>query len=233
MKLPVVVGRIGAGDGFVSRAVFTKMDEGDLKPLLDAIVARFPGRRRRVLPEVAGPDVPDEAHVRRPRRGARRRGARRVRRAAARGRAAAHRVIRRSRCGPGAPSRPMGAGAASFFASSPTTFARASIQRALVSRPRFATPARARRRPRRSRHVDDRRPDDRTLFSLVHDASFRRFDNASRHSMRIATRCVKVAYDAASRARAGSRRPAAVAFRRGSGCARTIDVSTLACRARP
>lgn len=42
MKLPVVVGRIGSGKGFVSRAVFTKMDEGDLKPLLDDVVARFP-----------------------------------------------------------------------------------------------------------------------------------------------------------------------------------------------
>ncbi|GAC1559887.1 MAG: competence/damage-inducible protein A [Polyangiales bacterium] len=42
MKLPVVAGRIGGGPSFVSRAVFTKMDEGDLKPLLDAIVARFP-----------------------------------------------------------------------------------------------------------------------------------------------------------------------------------------------
>jgi molybdopterin-biosynthesis enzyme MoeA-like protein len=42
MKLPVVVARIGAGARFVSRAVFTKMDEGDLKPLLDAVVARFP-----------------------------------------------------------------------------------------------------------------------------------------------------------------------------------------------
>jgi molybdenum cofactor synthesis domain-containing protein len=42
MKLPVVVERIGTGTRYVSRAVFTKMDEGDLKPLLDAIVARFP-----------------------------------------------------------------------------------------------------------------------------------------------------------------------------------------------
>lgn len=43
MKLPVVVAKIGsAGAGFVSRAVFTKMDEGDLKPLLDDVVARFP-----------------------------------------------------------------------------------------------------------------------------------------------------------------------------------------------
>lgn len=42
MKLPVVTHRIGVGVRFVSRAVFTKMDEGDLKPLLDAIVAEFP-----------------------------------------------------------------------------------------------------------------------------------------------------------------------------------------------
>ena len=42
MKLPVVIGRIGTGTSYVSRAVFTNMDEGDLKPLLDAIVARFP-----------------------------------------------------------------------------------------------------------------------------------------------------------------------------------------------
>jgi molybdopterin-biosynthesis enzyme MoeA-like protein len=41
MKLPVVVGRIGSGTRFVSRSVFTKMDEGDLKPLLDAVVAQF------------------------------------------------------------------------------------------------------------------------------------------------------------------------------------------------
>lgn len=43
MKLAVVVDRLaGGGPGFVSRAVFTKMDEGDLKPLLDDVVARFP-----------------------------------------------------------------------------------------------------------------------------------------------------------------------------------------------
>jgi molybdenum cofactor synthesis domain-containing protein len=44
MKLHVVVDRIGEKDvaGFVTRAVYTKMDEGDLKPLLDAIVDRFP-----------------------------------------------------------------------------------------------------------------------------------------------------------------------------------------------
>ena len=43
MKLPVVVARIGDGaPPFVSRAVYTRMDEGDLKPLLDDVVARFP-----------------------------------------------------------------------------------------------------------------------------------------------------------------------------------------------
>ena len=44
MKLNVVVDRIGEKGvaGFVTRAVYTKMDEGDLKALLDAVVDRFP-----------------------------------------------------------------------------------------------------------------------------------------------------------------------------------------------
>ena len=42
MKLAVVVERLSGGVGFVSRAVFTKMDEGDLKALLDQVVERFP-----------------------------------------------------------------------------------------------------------------------------------------------------------------------------------------------
>jgi molybdopterin-biosynthesis enzyme MoeA-like protein len=43
MKLPVVVAKIGDGaPPFVSRAVYTKMDEGDLKPLLDQVVSAFP-----------------------------------------------------------------------------------------------------------------------------------------------------------------------------------------------
>jgi molybdenum cofactor synthesis domain-containing protein len=42
MKLPVVVARVGAGRAFVSRAVYTNMDEGHLKPLLDEVVAAFP-----------------------------------------------------------------------------------------------------------------------------------------------------------------------------------------------
>ncbi len=45
MKIPVIVHRLteeAPGPAFVSLAVYTKMDEGDLKPLLDAVVARFP-----------------------------------------------------------------------------------------------------------------------------------------------------------------------------------------------
>ena len=42
MKLAVVVDRLSGGVGFVSRSVFTKMDEGDLKHLLDQVVERFP-----------------------------------------------------------------------------------------------------------------------------------------------------------------------------------------------
>jgi molybdopterin-biosynthesis enzyme MoeA-like protein len=42
MKLAVVLERLGQGVAFVSRAVYTKMDEGDLKALLDSVVARFP-----------------------------------------------------------------------------------------------------------------------------------------------------------------------------------------------
>ncbi len=42
MKIPVVVARLQGARAFVSVAVYTKMDEGDLKPLLDAVVAAFP-----------------------------------------------------------------------------------------------------------------------------------------------------------------------------------------------
>jgi molybdenum cofactor synthesis domain-containing protein len=42
MKVPVIVAVIGAGKRFVSYAVYTKMDEGELKPLLDRVVAAFP-----------------------------------------------------------------------------------------------------------------------------------------------------------------------------------------------
>src|SRR5215472_7227431 len=42
MKIPVVVAKIGQGLAFVSRAVYTQMDEGNLKPLLDDVVKLFP-----------------------------------------------------------------------------------------------------------------------------------------------------------------------------------------------
>ncbi len=42
MKIPVVVARLRGAPCFVSHAVYTKMDEGDLKPLLDRVVSGFP-----------------------------------------------------------------------------------------------------------------------------------------------------------------------------------------------
>jgi molybdopterin-biosynthesis enzyme MoeA-like protein len=42
MKIAVVRERLAGGTPFVSRAVYTKMDEGDLKPLLDRVVAAHP-----------------------------------------------------------------------------------------------------------------------------------------------------------------------------------------------
>ncbi len=41
MKLPVVLARIGGQPAFVSLAVYTNMDEGVLKPLLDRVVFAF------------------------------------------------------------------------------------------------------------------------------------------------------------------------------------------------
>jgi molybdopterin-biosynthesis enzyme MoeA-like protein len=42
MKMPVVVERLGGGDALVSQAVYCQLDEGDLKPLLDRVVANHP-----------------------------------------------------------------------------------------------------------------------------------------------------------------------------------------------
>jgi molybdenum cofactor synthesis domain-containing protein len=42
MKIPVVLARLAGAPAFVSHAVYTKMDEGDLKPLLDSVVTAFP-----------------------------------------------------------------------------------------------------------------------------------------------------------------------------------------------
>ncbi len=42
MKLALLRDRLGGDAPFVSRSVYTKMDEGDLKPLLDRVVAAHP-----------------------------------------------------------------------------------------------------------------------------------------------------------------------------------------------
>ena len=42
LKLPVLAEKLSGGQPWVSRAVYTQMDEGNLKPLLDAVVASFP-----------------------------------------------------------------------------------------------------------------------------------------------------------------------------------------------
>ena len=42
MKIPIVTAKIPAARSYVSRAVYTQMDEGDLKPLLDEVVAAHP-----------------------------------------------------------------------------------------------------------------------------------------------------------------------------------------------
>ncbi len=42
MKLPLVRERLAGGRPFISHAVYTRMDEGDLKPLLDRVVSEHP-----------------------------------------------------------------------------------------------------------------------------------------------------------------------------------------------
>ncbi len=42
MKLPIVISRMTPGTPYVSRAVYTQMEEATLKPLLDATVASYP-----------------------------------------------------------------------------------------------------------------------------------------------------------------------------------------------
>ena len=41
-KLPLLAERIGAGQGFISRAVYTRSDEGDLAPILDRLCREHP-----------------------------------------------------------------------------------------------------------------------------------------------------------------------------------------------
>jgi molybdenum cofactor synthesis domain-containing protein len=56
MKLPVVARHVGTGRAFVSAAVYTQMDEGDLKPLLDRVVAAFPDVEVGSYPKWTSPD---------------------------------------------------------------------------------------------------------------------------------------------------------------------------------
>ena len=55
MKLAVVREKLAGGTPFVSRAVYTKMDEGELKPLLDRIVAAHPAVEVGSYPKWADP----------------------------------------------------------------------------------------------------------------------------------------------------------------------------------
>ena len=55
MKLAVVRERLAGGTPFVSRAVYTKMDEGELKPLLDSVVAAHPDVEVGSYPKWADP----------------------------------------------------------------------------------------------------------------------------------------------------------------------------------
>lgn len=72
MKVPVVVAKLGGGRRFFSTAVYTQMDEGDLKPLLDAVVSTYPDVEVGSYPKWADPtyrtkltfDGLDEARVR-------------------------------------------------------------------------------------------------------------------------------------------------------------------------
>ncbi len=72
MKLNVVRARIASAPRFVSLAVHTKMDEGDLKPLLDRVVEAFPDVEVGSYPKWRDPlyktkitfDGRDEARVR-------------------------------------------------------------------------------------------------------------------------------------------------------------------------
>lgn len=42
LKLPVLVAKLGQGQGWISHAVYTQMDEGALMPMLEAVVKAFP-----------------------------------------------------------------------------------------------------------------------------------------------------------------------------------------------
>src|ERR1043165_2000068 len=56
MKMPLVERELSGDAPFVSRAVFTTLDEGQLKPMLDQVVARFAGVAVGSSPKWGGAD---------------------------------------------------------------------------------------------------------------------------------------------------------------------------------
>jgi len=72
MKMPVIAAELGGAAGFVSFATYTTLDEGPLKPLLDAVVAAYPAVEVGSYPQWQEPrfktkvtfDGLDEARVR-------------------------------------------------------------------------------------------------------------------------------------------------------------------------
>jgi molybdenum cofactor synthesis domain-containing protein len=56
MKIPIIRDRLSGGQPFVSRAVYTRMDEGDLKPLLDRVVQAHPRVEVGSYPKWCDPD---------------------------------------------------------------------------------------------------------------------------------------------------------------------------------
>ena len=65
MKLAIVRESLAGGAPFVSRAVFTKMDEGELKPLLDAVVEAHPEVEVGLVPQMGRPHLPNQVDLRR------------------------------------------------------------------------------------------------------------------------------------------------------------------------
>lgn len=76
MKMPVIAETLAGGPAIVSQAVFCKLDEGNLKPLLDRVVAEHPAVEVGSYPKWQEPryrtkvtfDAPDEAAVEQARR---------------------------------------------------------------------------------------------------------------------------------------------------------------------
>jgi len=56
MKIPIIRDCLSGGQPFMSRAVYTRMDEGDLKPLLDGVVKAHPRVEVGSYPKWCDPD---------------------------------------------------------------------------------------------------------------------------------------------------------------------------------